>query len=515
MLGLIIPAFLALYLVYLAFLHPLARYPGPRVAALTNLWKAYHVARGDYEHAVLELHRKHGRIVRLGPNHVDISSGDAVKDVFLAGKSWVKSPFYNGFTALRPNIFGTTDEVVHSARKRALTPGFSMQSVGQMEPHIDVCLAKLIARLDRATDTGETIDLKNWVAFFVIDVLGELAFARSFGMLEQGDVNALPPLKEHLMLAMLSGQLPWLIPYVNRYLGHIPIPSLQRVLEGRGKLRQMAIDCVSARLSNPDPTRRDLLAKLIEEYERGTAKGGNNEDGTLDIADVQTEAFGFIVAGSHTTATTITFLFWHLLHNPAVFAQLEHEILSSQVPASGETSSSGSSSGAAAATAAEAACTPYNSTTHLKYLAATVTETHRMSPVFTMPLMRVVPAGGARIGSSTLLPAGTDVSVCNFALHHDAAVFGGELEHFVPERWTTPDNDAGARQKLLMPFGAGHRACIGRNLATAEINKVVVSLIRRYRIELVGERSVGGMPPTHSFGIVDLVGPLSVKLTRR
>ncbi|KAK7531507.1 cytochrome P450 [Phyllosticta citribraziliensis] len=505
MLGLIIPAFLALYLVYLAFLHPLARYPGPRVAALTNLWKVYHVARGDYEHAILELHRKHGRIVRIGPNHVDISSGDAVKDVFLAGKSWVKSSFYNGFTALRPNIFGTTDEVIHSARKRALTPGFSMQSVVQMEPHIDACLAELISRLDRAADAGETINLKDWVAFFVIDVLGELAFARSFGMLEQGDVNAMPPLKDHLMLAMLSGQLPWLVPYVNRYLGHVPVPFVQRVLKGRGKLRQMAIDCVTARLSKPDPTRRDLLAKLIEEYERGIAKGGNNEDGTLDIADVQTEAFGFIIAGSHTTATTITFLFWHLLHNPSVFAKLEHEVLS-QVPSSGE-KSDGSD--------AAAACTPYSATTHLRYLSASITETHRMSPVFTMPLMRVVPAGGARIGSSTLLPGGTDVSVCSFALQHDPSVFGGELERFVPERWATDGEDAGARQKLLMPFGAGHRACIGRNLATAEINKVAVSLIRRYKMELVGDESVGGMPPTHSFAIADLIGPLRVKLTRR
>ncbi|KAK8221457.1 cytochrome P450 [Phyllosticta capitalensis] len=511
MLTLIVLVSVALYLLYQAVLHPLAKYPGPRLAAVINLWKAYHVAVGDYEHAILALHQKYGSVVRIGPNHVDISSADAVKDVFLTGgKSWVKSPFYNCFTAIRPNIFGTTDEVIHSARKRALTPGFSMQSVAQMQPHIDACLTKLMARLDRAADARETVNLKDWVAFFVIDVLGELAFARSFRMLEQGDAGALPPLKEHLMLAMLSGQLPWLVPYVNKYLGYLPIPYLQHVIRGRGKLRQMAIDCVNARLGNPDPTRRDLLAKLIEEYQRGVKSGGS-EDGVLDIADVQTEAFGFIIAGSHTTATTITFLFWHLLHNPAVFEKLEQEVLS-QVPASPAEATLPDDQGA---DAAAAACAPYSATTHLRYLSATVTETHRISPVFTMPLMRVVPAGGARIGPSHF-PSGVDVSICNFALHHDPHVFGDDLESFVPERWM--GDDAGAKQKLLMPFGAGHRACIGRNLATMEIHKVVVSLVRRYRMELVAEEggvSEGGMPQTHSFAIADLVGPLRVRLTRR
>lgn len=67
-----------------------------------------------------------------------------------------------------------------------------------MEPYIDGCLTKLIARLDRAAADGETIDLKAWFSFFVIDVLGELAFSQSFNMLEKGQTDALPPLREHV-----------------------------------------------------------------------------------------------------------------------------------------------------------------------------------------------------------------------------------------------------------------------------------------------------------------------------
>lgn len=183
---------------------------------------------------------------------------------------------------------------------------------------------------------------------------------------------------------------------------------------------------------------------------------------------------------------------------------------------------------------------PYAATTatKAKYLAAAVTETLRINPVFTMPLMRVVPsAGGGAIVAGARLPAGTDVSVTNHALHHDPAVFGGELERFVPERWLGGSGGGSGggeggrggavaeRMKLLMPFGAGHRACIGRNLASVEINKVAASVLARYRVELLdGEEGGkkkkkagggGGMPPMTSFGIADLEGGLVVRLRRR
>lgn len=186
-------------------------------------------------------------------------------------------------------------------------------------------------------------------------------------------------------------------------------------------------------------------------------------------------------------------------------------------------------------------CVPYATTTHAtkaKYLAAAVTETLRINPVFTMPLMRVVPGGAGAIVAGARVPGGTDVSVTNHALHHDPAVFGGELERFVPERWLGGGGGGGKggeaggggavaeRMKLLMPFGAGHRACIGRNLASVEINKVAASVLARYRVELVGEEADkvkggggggggGGMPPMTSFGIADLKGGLVVRLRRR
>lgn len=90
MLEIVVFAVVCGYVIYQRFLHPLSRYPGPLLASLSNVWKAYHVYQGDLEYAILKLHQEHGKIVRIGPNHLDISDAAAVKDIYLTGKSFVK-----------------------------------------------------------------------------------------------------------------------------------------------------------------------------------------------------------------------------------------------------------------------------------------------------------------------------------------------------------------------------------------------------------------------------------------
>jgi hypothetical protein len=77
-------------IVYFAFFHALSKFPGPFLASFTNLWKTYQVARGDYEGVLLRLHQKHGKIVRIGPNHLDISDAQAVKAIFGSGRTFQK-----------------------------------------------------------------------------------------------------------------------------------------------------------------------------------------------------------------------------------------------------------------------------------------------------------------------------------------------------------------------------------------------------------------------------------------
>lgn len=214
----------------------------------------------------------------------------------------------------------------------------------------------------------------------------------------------------------------------------------------------------------------------------------------VDVKDIQTEAFGFIIAGSHTTAASAYILFWHLFHNHAALTRLQDEIRS--VPRSEGN-----------------LCYPYSALSGLPYLQASFSENFRISPVFVMPLMRVVPDGG-KVIAGQFIPGGVDVSICNHALHHDPEVFGPDLESFVPERWLREDYN---KSQYLMQFGAGHRACIGRNIAMTELYKLIGSLLARYDFEYLSEGRVesGTMPEMTSFGVADLKHGLMVKVMAR
>lgn len=67
---------------YRLFLHPLARVPGPRLAAISNVWHAYHVRNGRMLTLGKTLHKRYGPVVRVGPNEVWFDSVDAFKHIY-------------------------------------------------------------------------------------------------------------------------------------------------------------------------------------------------------------------------------------------------------------------------------------------------------------------------------------------------------------------------------------------------------------------------------------------------
>lgn len=59
--------------IYRITFHPLAKIPGPKIAAITSQWNAYHDIFGEgLVKQMPELHKKYGPVVRTQPNEVHI-----------------------------------------------------------------------------------------------------------------------------------------------------------------------------------------------------------------------------------------------------------------------------------------------------------------------------------------------------------------------------------------------------------------------------------------------------------
>ena len=72
------------------FNSPLRDFPGPVLANLTNLWRFLDVFHGRPDKTQLELHRKYGSAVRIGPNVISLSDPSLISKVYTTKGAWKK-----------------------------------------------------------------------------------------------------------------------------------------------------------------------------------------------------------------------------------------------------------------------------------------------------------------------------------------------------------------------------------------------------------------------------------------
>jgi hypothetical protein len=78
------------YLINNRFHHGLNKYPGPFLASLTDWWRFWIVYKRRPEVEHIKLHKKHGDVVRLGPNSLSFADPKAVKTIYGLNKGFTK-----------------------------------------------------------------------------------------------------------------------------------------------------------------------------------------------------------------------------------------------------------------------------------------------------------------------------------------------------------------------------------------------------------------------------------------
>lgn len=105
------------YSIYQRYFHPLAEFPGPFLASITDLWQVHQYLTFKQPYNLTNLHEKYGPFVRYGPDKLSITSGDAISLIYQKGaKSMPKTEFYDAYGAVHPNVFGMRDEAVSGPR---------------------------------------------------------------------------------------------------------------------------------------------------------------------------------------------------------------------------------------------------------------------------------------------------------------------------------------------------------------------------------------------------------------
>ncbi|ROV94565.1 hypothetical protein VMCG_08146 [Cytospora schulzeri] len=493
---------LLLWNVWAYLASPLRKYPGPFLARYTNLWRLYHTSRGSLHLVYQKLHERHGHIVRVGPNVVDVDLPELVKPVFGEVKGdWKKTEFYHGSSALLNgkivhNIFSETDSQKHAKGKRPVAKYYSPMGVTALEPHMDAMISELCQALEtRFLDGGKPFDLGQWLLYYAWDVVGAVTFSKPIGYLAEGhDFDGTLKISESALdYFAVVGMIPALDHWFDKNpVMHIGPPGFNTVTGI--SLKHLVDRYQGGDKDYHDAKKPDFLDRFIE------AKNADPKE--VDDSQIISWLMINMIAGADTTALTLRSAFYYCLHDQRIWKRLQQETL--------------------AAGWHKGASISYKDVHSIPYFEAVVREALRILPGVSMPLERYVPQGGYRLSDGSLLPEGSIVGLNPYILCRNKDVYGQDAEDFRPERWLR-DEAGGETEKQFeerlaamnsadLTFGGGRRTCIGKHLGLFQVYKVLARLVTLYEFELV--------EPEQEWKVINSwfprqEGGLDVKITKR
>ncbi|KAF2998395.1 hypothetical protein E8E14_002954 [Neopestalotiopsis sp. 37M] len=431
----------------------------------------------------------YGPFARIGPNIVLTSSAE-FWEAANAKPGYKRSEwFYKAarFDWPHDNVFTSRDVDKHDAKRKMMAPGYSGRENLTLEADIDSCVGKLVRLVgsytdDKHTGNGGVFDLGKKLQFMTLDVIGQVGFGKSFGLLDIDDDPDEFVRSTELGLRrcnqIMSLGITWINNIIMLWASATADPNKQKtgfekmlgistnIVEGRERAFRQNLQTKGG---GAEEQRADMLASFMK-------------NGLLG-QELKTEALLQIVAGSDTTAGALRGTLLYLLTHPRVWRKLQEEadaaVCDGTVPPveSGELIS-------------------YAATKTLPYLQAVVREGIRIWPPLTDPFARDVQAEGDEVvlgdGRKVFLPGGTSVIPSWVAMHRDKSLYGEDVDVFRPERWLESSEGAADKERLRamrrtndLMFGHGKYTCLGKPVAMIEIHKTVFELVRNFDMGLI------------------------------
>ncbi|KAJ5231522.1 uncharacterized protein N7469_006110 [Penicillium citrinum] len=458
------------------FFSTLRTIPGPLVARSTDLWRAYHTYRGRVDATHVELHRKYGDAVRIGPNCVSISDPNLIRTIYSTRNPWKKVPdMYRPNDVLieghrLSNLFNSQDEDWHNQNIRPIRGLWSMTKVLEYEPLIDETICKFVGKVASkfvdGENAGKVWPADEWIGFFAWDVTANFSFGRHYGFIDQEkDVdNLITDSTDGLLYFAPVSQIPWIDSVLdkNPIMRIGPKPTLTGVLYAFKVVAEYQAQLSTKHISagSVDHT-LDKYVQLKETY-----------PGMVNDQQIVNWLMLSILAGGDTSSATMRAILYYLAKSPSSSSKLTAELENACLPTPA----------------------PWKLIRELPYLDAVIREAMRINPGIAMIFERVVPEEGFTLPDGRYLPAGTKIGINPAVTNRDYGVFGSDADEFNPDRWFQDgDESAGhfeARSKRMKDtvdfvFGGGGRVCMGRYLAMLEIKKLIATLYSLFDIQLV------------------------------
>ncbi|KAH9885949.1 putative flavonoid 3-hydroxylase [Xylariomycetidae sp. FL2044] len=461
------PIFLVIYRLYF---HPLAKFPGPKLAAATGWYETFidltSNPAGVYIFEISRMHDIYGPIVRINPHEIHVRDAPWV-DMLYTGPAHGQRDKYPPtaiMTGVPKSIFGTVSHELHRLRRSAYSSLFSKANIAAATDLIYDNMDLMIDRMDAQMARDGSAEMRfNYLAF-ATDTVAEYCTGKTRALLR--DEHSAHEWHKTIVtlteLTLVGRHFPWSVPLMLR----LPMLIVRRLLAKSARFialhREMEV------------VAQQKIAEYHAKDEKYSDTGKNptvfdlilsNENLPLSekaFDRVSQEAVLCVAAGGETTARSLTTATYYLLSHPAALARLREELLAVMPDADSRP--------------------PLSRLEQLEWLTAVIKESLRVMGLSTTRFPLIAPNQALRY-KDWVIPAGTPVSMTVRDILLDPEVFQDPLE-FRPERWLSNKADLDRFNRSYVPFGRGNRMCLGLNLGYAELYIALASLFRRRTLEL-------------------------------
>ncbi|KAG2909006.1 hypothetical protein JG687_00013815 [Phytophthora cactorum] len=434
------------------------------------------------------------------PDEIVVSTPEAFEDVLKTQfRNFPKGSFMceNLKDLLGDGIFAADGEQWVHQRKTASNL-FTMRALrDSMTATIQRHAIVLFNILQRASDSGETLDLFRLLNRFTFEAFAEIGFGVRMGCLDSDEEHPFQKAFDHAQRALLLRFIrPGWFWKTQRWLGLGVEGELKKDIE---VINATVLGIVEKALARRSPNScgganegQDIVSLFLD----STGSSPNAENQQSDPMYLRDIVVNFLIAGRDTTAQTLSWFFLNLTKNPHVETAIRSEIMEKFH----ETGVEGT----------DATNATMQDVSQLVTLEAALKETLRLHPP--VPMVPKYVVEDTTLADGTFIKAKSLIVLATYAMARMQQVWGPAAAEFKPERWidSTTGKLVAVSPYKFASFNAGPRLCLGMNLAMLEMKLVVVGLLSRFHIEVQDPEKV-----TYEVSLtLPVKGSLDVKISR-
>ncbi|KAI8938499.1 hypothetical protein NX059_004389 [Plenodomus lindquistii] len=463
----------ALYF-YRLYLHPLAKFPGPKLAAISSWYEAYYeiVLTGQYSRQISKLHDQYGPIIRVTPDELHIRDPRFFDQVYGKNQLLDKEGWDKRF-GCAGGLLTTVKAEDHKRRRAALAPMFSRRSILDFIHIIYRHIDTLSVRMQEFEARKEPLNLSHAFPALTGDIIMDYFFGFNYNQLNHPEFDSF-----HEAFITIGGtghlatQFPWILPMMNSIPDSIT-GWLQPAAKSLLKFKRDQWELIGRILRGEDVKSNDAKRTIFHEIL--SSKLPPQDKSHQRLAD---EAQIVVGGGVETTAFSLSIATFHIINTPRIYERLHRELVE-KFP--------------------NRAQLDLFTLEGMPYLRGCIMEAVRMSYGLSArnPRTHNVPIAY----KEWVIPARTCLSMTIPEISHDEEIFPKNRE-FIPERWldSPTTSDGIPLDRFMVSFGRGTRSCMGLNLAHTEMYLTLGMMFRRYSFEL-HEADVADVEIGHDFFI--------------